>query len=482
MVTVKKVAKNASIYGTVMILQGAIGFFLLPIYTKYLTPNDYGIVSIVTAVTGFLGIFYLFGLHGAVSRYYYDYIEDDTLFKKFVGSILMTILIISLSLTTLLFLTHKFILDKFIKGINFYPYMALCLVTIALSTLFPIYQGILQMQHKAEKFAAQQFILFLLSLGLNITFIVIFKLGAMGPLLSALIVSSLGFIYAFISFNKFVSWNIDKKIIIRSLKYSAPLVPHTLAGWTSNLADRIILNNLKNTSLVGIYNIGYQFGNIIGIMTVAVNSAFVPWFFSVMKNDNNNRSNIYKFANAFVLLYSLGALWLSILSPYILKLMVNKNFFGAVDCIQYIAFAYVFNGVYYFFVSGLFYNEKGTKYIFICSTIAAIINIILNFVLIPKYNIVGASVATLISFAVMSVLVLCLSIIVNKKDNLKWRYKTMYCIVIVSMIITVILKKMKFNLMSNICLLLISTCILYLISGFKLKEIRNVINIKNNKV
>lgn len=474
MVTAKKVAKNASIYGIVQILQGAIGFFLLPIYTRYLTPNDYGIVSIITSVTGFLGIFYLFGLHGAISRYYYDYIDDESLFKKFVGTILITILIICLCLTIFLFVTHKFILDKFIKEINFYPYMAVGLFTIGLSTLFPIYQGLLQMQHKAEKFALQQFTLFLVSLGLNIIFIVIFKLGAMGPLLSALIISIIGFIYAFIAFNKFVSWKIDKNIVIKSLKYSAPLVPHTLAGWTSNLVDRIILNNLKSTSLVGIYNIGYQFGSIISIVAGAVNSAFVPWFFSIMKDSKNDKNQIYKFGTTFVLLYSLGALWLSILSPYILKFMVHKNFFGALDCIPYIAFAYVFNGVYYFFVSGLFYNEKGTKYIFICSTIAAIINIILNFVLIPKYEIIGASIATLISFAVVSILVLCLSRLINKQDNIEWKYKTMYCIVIISMIITFTIKKMQLNFMSNISFLLISTIVLYLFSGLRYRDIKNI--------
>jgi len=474
MISVKKVTKNAGVYGFVQILQGAIGFFLLPIYTTYLTPHDYGIVSIVTSIMGFLTMFYLFGLQGAISKFYYEYVDDEDSFKKFIGTIITTILMISLCLTLFLFGTHRFILDKFIKGISFYPYMAIGLLTVSFSTIFPIYQGILQMQHKAEKYAVQQFAMFLATLILNVVFIVIIKLGAIGPLLSAFIVSVITFIYAVIVFNKFTNWKIDKNIMSKSLMYSAPLVPHTLAGWISNLADRLILNSLKSASLVGIYNIGYQFGNIINIAAGAVNSAFVPWFFSIMKDSKNDRTQIYRFGNAFILLYSLGALWLSILSPYILKIMVNKNFYSAVDCIPFIAFAYVFNGLYYFFVVGLFYNVRGTKFIFIASTISAAVNVALNFALIPKYNIIGSSIATLSSFALVSVMVLLLSKIVNKKDDLKWKYITMYSIVIVAMIITVAIKKMQLNLLNNIGLLLISTLILFLVSGLRYKDIKNL--------
>ncbi|MBU3215569.1 oligosaccharide flippase family protein [Clostridium estertheticum] len=476
MISVKKVIKNAGIYGTVQVLQGAIGFFMLRVYTEYLTPNDYGIFSIVTSITGFLGVFYLLGLNGAISKYYYEYEDDEALFKKFIGTIITTILMISLILTIFLFVTHKFILDKFIKGIDFYPYMAIGLLTVGLSTLFPIYQSILQMQHKAEKYAVQQFSVYLVTLLLNIVFIVVIKLGVTGQLLSPFIVSIITFIYAFIVFTKFTKWKIDKKIIVRSMKYAMPLVPHSLAGWTSTMADRLILNNIKDPSVVGIYNAGYQYGNIINLVATAVNSAFIPWFFGIMKDSKNDKNQIYRFGTAFILLYSLGALWLSILSPYILKFMVHKSFYSAVDCIPYIAFGYVFNGVYYFFVAGLFYNETGTKYIFIASTLSAAVNVALNFLLIPKYEIIGASAATLISFALSSVMVLCLSRRINKKDDLKWNYKKIYSIVIISMIITFIIKKMMLNFISNLCLLLISTIILYFVSGLKFKDI---VNLKN---
>jgi len=474
MISVKKVTKNAGVYGFVQLLQGAIGFLLLPIYTRYLTPNDYGIVSIVTSVMGFLTMFYLFGLQGAISKFYYEYVDDESSFRRFIGTIITTILIISLCLTLFLFGTHKFILDKFIKGVSFYPYMAIGLLTVSFSTIFPIYQGILQMQHKAEKYAAQQFAAFLVSLILNIVLIVVIKVGAIGPLLSAFIVAVITFIYSVVLFNKFTNWKIDKKIMIKSLKYAAPLVPHTLAGWVSNLADRLILNGIKGTTSVGVYSVGYQFGNILNIVVGAVNSAFVPWFFSIMKDSKNDRNQLYKFGNAFVLLYSLGALWLSVLSPYILKIMVNKKFYSAADCIPYIAFAYVFNGLYCFFVSGLFYNEKGTKFIFIASTVSAAVNVALNFALIPKYNIIGSSLATLMSFALVSIMVLLLSKIINKKDDLNWKYITMYSIVIVAMIITVAIKKMQVNLINNICLLLVSTIILYFVSGLRYKDIKNL--------
>ncbi|MBC8062050.1 MAG: oligosaccharide flippase family protein [Clostridiaceae bacterium] len=473
MSSVKKTTKNAGIYGIAQILQACIGFSLLKVYTEHLTPSDYGIINMVTAVTGFLGMFYLFGLQGAISKYYYEYVDDEKLFNKFIGTIITTVLMISLILTLFLFSTHKFILDKRLEKINFYPYMAIGLLTVAFSTIFPIYQGILQMQHKAKKYVIQQVTVFLVTILLNIFFIVNMKLGAMGLLLSSLIVTITTFIYAIIMLNKFIKWTLDKNIMVKSLKYALPLVPHTLASWVSNLADRFILNKLKNLDLVGIYGIGYQFGNIINMAAGAVNSAFVPWFFYVMKDRKSDKNQIYKFGTAFVSVYSLGALWLSILSPYIFKIMISKSYYSAVACIPYIAFANVFNGVYYFFVSGLFYNKTGTKYIFITSTISAGVNVILNFLLIPKYEIIGASLATLISFALTSIMVLCLSKIINKENDLKWKYKTMYFIVIISMIFTYTIKEIQLNFIGNLCLLLISTMIVYFVSGLKFKDIMN---------
>lgn len=477
----KKVLKNAGLYTIVQIIQGVVSFLMLPIYTKYLSPTDYGIVSVVTSVINFLGIFYILGLHGALVKYYVYYEDDKEKQNELVSTIIITVFIIAGTFTGLFILLHKVLLEKFLNGIDFYPYLFYSLISIFFSSIYICYQALLQIRAKGNKYSIIQLCIVFGTLILNIIFIIVFKFQAMGMILSGLIINILVFIYAIISLNKEFTISFNKEILRKSLKYSLPLLPHSLANWTSNLVDRILLNNLLSAKFVGIYNVGYQFGNIINIVALAVNNAFIPWFFSEMKGEND-RSALKKFAIVFIMIYSIGAMWLSILAPIVLKIMVNEKYMAAVTCIPYIAFAYVYNGIYYFFVSGLFYNERGTKYIFLGSMTGAVINIILNYVLIPRYEIVGSSIATLVSFITTSILVLIISIRINRGDNLRWDYKRLYLIATSAMILTIVsLRIFDNNIIMKFVTCIISTVIIFLISGIKANDVIKIIGSKFKK-
>jgi O-antigen/teichoic acid export membrane protein len=167
-----------------------------------------------------------------------------------------------------------------------------------------------------------------------------------------------------------------------------------------NLADRVILNNLSTLSLVGLFDIGSQIGKLINVITLGVNSAFSPWFFEQLKADKNNKKTIAEVTDKIMLLYVFVAIAISWFSPELLKLIANVSYHSAWNVVPFIAFAFVINGFYYSF-SNVFFLEK-TKYLPIISFIGAIINIALNFLLIPIYGIMGAAIASLSSKLIFS--------------------------------------------------------------------------------
>ena len=435
MSNIKKVIKNSSIYAIVSILQKAIGFFLLPLYTLYLSPSDYGITAVISAIVSFLSVFYILSLDGVISRFYFDYNGENEKLKEFLGTIILFIAINSVILSSILIVFHEVLIKPFTHGIDFYPYVFLGIISITLNPLYSIFQRILQTEQNGKKYGLNNFSYFLVNVILNIFMVVILKLQAMGVLLASALTDMLFFIYAIANCATKVKFTINREVLKKSLLYSIPLVPHSLAGWTMNMIDRLFLNAMKTAEFVGIYNIGFQFGNIINVLTTAINQAYIPWFFGNMKKGLEGKKSIIKFAEYAVVIYGFIAMCISLFAKEVLKIIVSKDFQDAWSVVPFIAFAFVFNGIYYFFVNPLFYNKRGTKYIAIGTFFSAISNVILNIFLIPRYGMVGSAGASVISNFLASILILYISF---KIEKVNFKYLKMYLITFIYLVLSMI--------------------------------------------
>lgn len=435
MSTLNKVIKNSSIYGIVSVLQKSIGFFLLPIYTSYLTPKDYGITAVVGSIVSFLSVFYMLSLNASISRFYFDYNDDEEKLKEFWGTNILFVIINSIIMSCVLILFHRFLIQPFAKGIEFYPYVLLGIISITLNPVYSIFQSTLQVQQNGKKYGINNFLYFLINLILTIFMVVFLKLQAKGVLLASSLTDIIFFIYTIINFLPKVKLTINKEFLKQSISYSFPLIPHSVAGWTMSMIDRLFLNTIKTTETVGLYNIGFQFGNILNILSTAVNQAYVPWFYEKMGEGEKGKESIIKFCEYAVVGYGFIAMCISLFTEDVLNLMVSKNFREGWMVVPFIAFAYVFNGIYYFFANPLFYNKKGTKYIVIGTVSSAIMNIIFNLLLVPQYGMIGSSLASTISSFVVSILILYISI---KIEKINFKYLKIYFITFVFFILSMV--------------------------------------------
>ncbi len=405
----KNLIKNSGIYSLVQILQKAIGLFLLPVYTSLLSPADKGITDVVQPIVAFLSIFYTLSLNSAVVRFYVDYKENDKKLKEFWGTCITFVIVNSLILTIVLILFKDTLLLPIAKGINFYPYILLGLVSITFNPIYTIFQSTLQAREESSTYGLNNLLYFIVNLSLNILFVVVFRIGALGVLLSLAITDTIFFIYTLIKFIPTITMKIKKSYLIQALKYSLPLLPHTLSGWAVSMIDRIFLNGYEGLAIPAIYSTGAQFANIINVITVAVNQAYVPWFFSKMKEKEKNEAEIVKTAEYITIIYCFLAMGMSLFGPEIFKIMVDDAYSDGWKVIPLLSFSFVFNGIYYFYVNPLFYNKKGVKFIALGTFTGAILNSILNIIFIPKYSMMGAALASLIAMLVSCILVYLIS-------------------------------------------------------------------------
>lgn len=431
----KKLLANSGIYTVVSILQKCIGFFLLPIYTSYMDKTQYGITGVVLGFVNLLAVFYMLALNGAISRFYFDFKEDKGKLKEFWGTCTLFVILNSVFLSIIIFLFHQFILMPFVKNVSFYPYFAIAIVSITLNPIYNIFQSTLQAEQNGKQYGLNNLSYFTINLLLSILFVVGFDFKAMGVLLALAVTDTIFFIYTLISFIPRIKLRINKGYLKQALAYSLPIIPHSLAGWMISMLDRLFLAGMKSLEDSGVYNLAYQFGNIMNIITIAVNQAYVPWFFDKMNHGEEGRRSIIKFTEYAVVVYGLIAMLITLFGQEVISIMVSRNFnFGeGWKVVPLITFAFVFNGIYYFFVNPLFYNKKGTKFVSIGTFFSAIMNAILNYLLIPKFGTIGSATATLISMFMASILILGIS---ARVENVGFNYKRLYSTTFLFMLVS----------------------------------------------
>lgn len=479
----KSLIKSSGIYGIVQILQKSIGLILIPVYTSLLSPDEKGITDVITTIVAFFSIFYSLSLNSAVVRFYVDYKEDNKKLKDFWGTCISFVIINSFILTTIIIIFKNFIIIPIAGDIEFYPYILLGLISITLNPIYTVFQSTLQAKEESKKYAFNNLSYFILNLVLNLVLIIGFKLGALGSLLALAITDLVFFIYTIFKFLPTVNLGINKHYLKSALKYSLPLLPHNLSGWAVSMIDRLFLNGMVSRAATSIYSTAAQFGNIINVLTSAINQAYVPWFFERMKEKDKNEEEIVKMAEVLTIVYCFLALGMSLLGPEIFKVLVNERYYEGWKVIPFISFAFVFNGIYYFFVNPLFYNKKGVKFIAIGTFTGAFLNSILNIVMIPKLGGIGAGIASLLSMMISCILVYIIS---NKIEPLKFNIKKMFsyagAFLLVSLLsFTIKVNNLFISILIKCIIILFMFCIILLIYRNDIKKIYTNIVKKDNK-
>ena len=418
---VPKIVTNSALYSITTLLQKGASFFLLPLYTAFLTPEDYGIVNVVTSVSSFLAVLIMMSLNGAATRFHYKNTEES--YRKVLwGTITSIVFISSLGWGAVFFTLHRFLVDPFIGEIDFYPYAVIGLANTVITPLYLLFQSYLQARQEALHYSINTFSHFLTQVGLAIVFIAIYKMGAVGMLLSNVVTSLIFFLYVLIVYIPKIKIGINKDIANQSFKYSLPLVPHHISIWSAGTMDRLFLNGYKGKAVTGVYSVGQQFGNVVGTIAYSVNQAFVPWFFQMIEKGKEGFRKIEQMGVCAVLGYALIAFVISLFAPEILRVMVSERFRDAWQIIPLVTFAFVFHEVYFFFINILFIKDTG--WVFTVTLASMVVDILLNIILVPIWGFWGCGIACFMTYFSRSIFALILSL--KKNKDIRYNYAVMY--------------------------------------------------------
>lgn len=398
------ILKNTTIYSIGIIIPKAASFLLLPIYTRYLSPGDYGIVESMHVLSVILTVLSTLAIDRSIYRLYFEHKTEDAK-KKYLGTITISLLIIAMVFVLLLFLGRS-IVSMVFQSIPFSPYYSYTIITVFLTIVSIVPKTYYQVEQKAAKFILFSLGEFFSRTILIIYFIVFAGKGAEGMLLGQLVGASFLLPFYLFVISKIIIPRWDKNIFIESIKYSFPMVFGLLSAWILNLSDRIFIERYFSVSDVGIYSLAYKLAEILLILTVAINQAFSPLFFKIANNDENiekSKQKLFFYNKIISIIIIFVAMIISLFSREFIMLL-DEEYQSAFYLVPIIMVGIVFSQIGSL-ANRSFYQEKKTVQPMLIGLGTAILNVLLNFLLVPRYGNYGAAYSTTISFLFLFIVI-----------------------------------------------------------------------------
>jgi O-antigen/teichoic acid export membrane protein len=243
-----------------------------------------------------MNIFYTLSLNSSIQRYFFLYKDDPNRFKLFLSTILIFILINSIILSFFIVVFYEFFQNFLFSNIPFFPYILLGILSLIFSPLYTIYQNLLQTLQKSSSYTLNSLLFFIISIIFNVLFIIIFRLGAFGQLLSTFLVFFIFFLFSILHLlnKKLVSISFSFFELKRGLSFSIPLIPHALSSSIALLISQLILNSQISLEISGIFAVSLRIIALIDIIQVSTLNAFNPWYFdSLSSNINPLKTNSF---------------------------------------------------------------------------------------------------------------------------------------------------------------------------------------------
>lgn len=371
----------------------AIPFILLPILTRNLSNEEYGLIAIFTSLSS--GLIGLVGLCviGAAERKYYDGDVTKKTLSEFNGTCIQIILCTSIFLLLICFLFKEY----FVKVIPIPgEWLFLAIFATASTLIVSLRLGQWQVRGKAVSFGCLQVSSSLLNLLLSLCLVVILGLGALGRVWSIALVSISMAVLSIVLLYKddLIKLFCFRKVYLKeALAYGIPLIPHVFGVFLLTSVDRFVISDSLGLGPAGIYLVAMQISTAFTIVFNSINKAYVPWLYSKLKVDDKSQMNaIVKYTLNYYLVLILVGILVFFSGSYVVGIIVGENFKAAGEIIGYLCLGQIFGGMYLMVTNYIFYSKK-TGLLSLVTISSGCINILLMILFIEYWGLVGVGIA-----------------------------------------------------------------------------------------
>lgn len=405
-----KLVKSLSVYTLVNFLQQGIAFPLAILFSYYILPEEFALLSLFMLYISMLNIVMQVGAEGAMAVNFYKLSRED--YKQYFSSAFVTpfLLFVFFQLLVLIFRKPLAILLSL-------PVMWVLLIPITSFAGFipKLVLTLYRIKEKSIKYAYFNLSFTIITLALSIVFVIFLNLNwegrAWGIFISNLLFFGLGLIV--IHKSGFFTTQIKKKYAKDALHYGLPLIPHLIGTFVIGYSDRIFIEKMVSLEALGIYDMGYKIGALIMILVVSFSSAYVPFLYDSLRTPSARNNKKLALLAYGLLIVLAGALFvLTLLSPFVFKYLIDDKYLDGNQYVFWVGLGSLFYGGYALFTGFIHFSKKTYK-LAILAIVNVGMNLILNYLLIKEYGAIGAAYATAISYAFIAIVLM----FVTKKQH-----------------------------------------------------------------
>jgi O-antigen/teichoic acid export membrane protein len=393
-----RLGRHSAIYGLGGLVSRILAVLLLPLYTRYLTPADYGQIETLVALTTVLAIVLRAGISSAFFRFYFDSPQPERRRTVLRTSFWFTMTSSTLGLAAVVALAAP-ISDLLFGTSGAADLVRASGVALWAQMNYEQLTSLFRVEERSTAFVTASLANVLITIGATVWLVVVAEQGPLGVIVGNFTGTLVVYLVLLGYRREQLGLELDRPLLRAMNGFGLPLVPTALFLWTTNFSDRFFLVKLADAAEVGLYSVGVRIASAMVLLLTAFRLAWPAFAYSI--EDDQEAKRTYAFVLTYLtVISSWVALGLALLSPWLVDLLATPEFAEASRVVGPLAFAAVAFGGYIAIAIGSG-RARRTQLNWVVTGAAAAVNVALNLMLIPEYGMMGAAVATVAAYCVM---------------------------------------------------------------------------------
>jgi O-antigen/teichoic acid export membrane protein len=387
----KRLARHSAVYGIGGLVSRILAVLLLPLYTSYLSPSDYGRIETLVAASSVLIIVLQLGIGSAFFRFYFDSTDAARRILVVRTSFWFTMAMATLGLALGVALAGP-LADALRLG-DSSDLVQASAVGLWAQMNYQQLTSVFRAEERSVAFVMASLANILITVGATVLLVVVFDKGPLGVIVGNF-VGTLCVYVVLLGYRRYqLGLEVDRDLLRAMNRFGLPLVPAALALWAVNFIDRYLIAVFKSQSEVGVYSVAVRISSAVVFLMIAFRTAWPAFAYSI--EDDREAKRAYSFVLTYIVFVtSWASVALGLLAPWLVELLARKpGFHRAADAVALLAFAGAAYAAYTVVAIGSG-RARRTQMNWVVAGVGAAVNVGLNLVLIPAYGMVGAAIAT----------------------------------------------------------------------------------------
>jgi O-antigen/teichoic acid export membrane protein len=330
--------KDSFVYSLGAFLIKAFGFFLIPVYTRFLTVEEYGILALLNIILQLASFVLLLGVSSAAMRFYFDGQADADYQKRVYGNALVLLLIFPSLLIVLALPVGKSLATRFLPSVSFFPYIFVILLIGLCNPVQKLVLGLMRVRRRAKQYVTYTLSLFLLQTGAVILGVVFMRAGLKGVVYAQLAANTVFWGIALSIVGRYAKFSFSKEMAGKLFLFGLPLIPFFIFLWINEASGRFMLERYASLRDLGIFALALQFSHMLGFLGSALENSMLPYFYETAQ-DQKASEILGGFATKYFVLFGLVSLLTFTIARPLLLIAADAKFHEAILYIPIMVFA-----------------------------------------------------------------------------------------------------------------------------------------------